>query len=52
MPVSPSSSNPSGMLTVLKNGGRPIFEPRTASLMIGNSVPRAPNAIPTSTTLL
>jgi hypothetical protein len=30
-----------------------IFEPRTASLMIGKSVPhRTENAMPTSTTLL
>jgi hypothetical protein len=41
------------MFTVLKNGGPTvIFEPRTASLMIGNSVPQSTeNAMPTSTTL-
>src|SRR3954469_16467812 len=54
MPVNNSSRRPSGMLTVLKKGGPTvILLPRTASLMIGNSVPHnTENAIPTSTRLL
>ena len=53
-PVSASSSSPSGTFTVLKNGGPTvIFEPRTHSLRIGNSVPHSTEkAMPTSTRLL
>src|SRR5947207_2191854 len=54
IPVNSRSKSPSGMLTVLKNGGPTvILFPRTASEMIGNSVPhKTENAIPTSTRLL
>ena len=54
MPVRSRSSRPSGMFTVLKNGGPTvILLPRTASLMIGKSVPHSTEkAIPTSTRLL
>src|SRR6266404_9214939 len=54
IPVNSNNSSPSGMLTVLKKGGPTvILFPRTASLMIGKSVPHSTeNAIPTSTRLL
>ena len=54
MPVSASRPRPSGTFTELKNGGPTvILVPRTASLMIGNSVPQSTlNAMPTSTRLL
>jgi hypothetical protein len=54
MPVSASSSSPSGTFTVLKNGGPTvIFSPFTHSLRIGKSVPQSTeNEIPISTRLL
>ena len=54
MPVSPSSSRPSGTFTRLKNGGPTvILVPRTSSERIGNSVPHSTeNAMPTSSRLL
>jgi hypothetical protein len=54
MPVSPSSSRPSGTFTRLKNGGPTvILLPRTNSERIGKSVPHSTeNAIPTSSRLL
>jgi hypothetical protein len=53
-PVRKSSSRPSGTFTVLKKGGPTvIFVPRTASLIIGKSVPqRTENAMPTKSRLL
>ena len=54
IPVNNNSKRPSGMLTVLKKGGPTvILVPRTASLIIGNSVPhKTENAIPTKIRLL
>ena len=54
MPVSASSSSPSGTFTVLKNGGPTvILVPRTASERIGKSVPQSTaNAMPTNSRLL
>ena len=54
MPVSASSSSPSGTLTRLKNGGPTvILVPRTASDRIGNRVPHSTEkAMPTSSRLL
>ena len=54
MPVSASSSNPSGPLTALKNGGPTvILSPFTHSLRIGKSTPQSvAKQMPTSTRLL
>jgi hypothetical protein len=54
IPVSATRNSPSGTLTRLKNGGPTvILVPRTASDMIGNSVPQSTeNAIPTKARLL
>jgi hypothetical protein len=54
IPVRASSRSPSGTFTVLKKGAPTvIFEPRTASLMIGKSVPQSTEkAMPTRRRLL